>query len=112
MALRNAVHAANSHRGGQCLLALGGMAGGAVTVMLFRGAVDSVTIGIMMILVCVVMLLLALPFARGRARRAGAACLEAGVCAACGYVVAGSEAGEDGYVVCSECGATWRAGEW
>ena len=110
--LRNTVHAANAHRASRLLPALGGMIGGALlTVLLLqRARLDYVTGGVMAITVCAFLLLFTLPFARRRARRAGKACLEAGVCAACGYLVAGTKAQPDGYVICPECGAAWLSG--
>jgi predicted lipid-binding transport protein (Tim44 family) len=95
--LRNTVHAANAHRASRFLPALGGMAGGALltALLLQRARLEFFTGGIMAITVCALLLLFTLPFAPRRARRAGKACVDAGVCAACGYPVAGTEAQPD-----------------
>jgi hypothetical protein len=44
-----------------------------------------------------------------RRRRAVGRCLRWGVCASCGYSLRDAIEHDDGCVVCSECGAAWKA---
>ncbi|MFG0284931.1 MAG: hypothetical protein ACF8R7_10960 [Phycisphaerales bacterium JB039] len=56
----------------------------------------------------IIALLALFPWAsRALVRAAGRACLEAGLCATCGYNTVAIEPEPDGCVICPECGAAW-----
>ena len=101
------VSAANSHRLAYALWTTGIMGAIVLLVFLLQSA-HYREIAIYIALGAVANVLVSMAFARRFARRAGKVCLEAGLCAACGYQVAGSCAVEaDGCLVCPECGAAW-----
>jgi hypothetical protein len=76
----------------------------------FKGARLSTVIGWMVAAAIAVFLqvMVASMFRSHSYRKAGLACLRAGLCPSCGYDIATHAPEGDGCTVCPECGAAWR----